>query len=147
MELKRSLKERRLGVVVTLLSLITVVSIFEYGTSLQWNLSLKIAGLISLITFIIGLIFIYIKTGLWKFTHKPIENLDEREIALTSKSLRYAYSTFSVIVLALLLSFSVLDKPVNIVLVVSLIVFAHLLPASVIAWTEKQIESDNNELT
>ena len=94
-----------------------------------------------LIVFITSLVSTFFKTGLWKFTHKPLNNLDEREIELTSKSLRYAYSLFTVIVLLLLLSFSVINKPLNIVLVVSLILVAHKLPVSVIAWTEKQVKS------
>lgn len=142
MELTKSIQERRIGVVVTFICLFSVVSIFEYGRNIGWDNSLKIAEIILLVVFITSLIFTFFKTGLWKFTHKPLNNLDEREIKLTSKSLRYAYSMFTVIVLLLLLLFSIINKPLNIVLVVSLILVAHMLPASVIAWTEKQV---NNE--
>ena len=54
-------------------------------------------------------------------------------------SLRYAYSIFTVVVLALLLSLALTNTPIDVVLVASLILFAHILPASVIAWTEKVI--------
>jgi len=142
MKKMKSLNKRRLGVVVNLLSLASVVSIFEYGVIEQWNTFLKISGFTAIIIFIVSLVATFIKTGLWKFTHKPLRNLDEREIALTSKSLRYAYSIFTITVLILLLSFSIIEKPVNIVLVVALILFAHLLPSAVIAWTEKQTENE-----
>lgn len=143
MELKISLKRRRFGVIVTFLSLVSAVLIFEYGSTEQWNTILKIAVFISLIAFIVSLIYTFIKTGLWKFTHKPLKELDEREIELTSRSLRYAYSIFSIIVLFLLLAFSIIERPVNIVFVVSLILLAHLLPASVLAWTLKQAKNEN----
>ena len=65
--------------------------------------------------------------------------MDEREIALTSKSLRYAYGIFAVVILILLLSLAITDTPIDVVLVASLILFAHILPASVIAWTEKGV--------
>ena len=90
----------------------------------------------------ISLVVTYVKTGLWKFTHKSLDKLDEREVLLTSKSLRYAYSIFTIIVLGLLLSFSVIERQINIVLVVSLILVAHILPASVIAWTQKRFEDE-----
>ncbi len=140
MEQKKSISKRRLGVVITFISLFSIVSIFEYGRIehlLEQNIILQIAGIISLIVFILSIVFTFIKTGLWKFTHKSLDKLDEREIALTSKSLRYAYGIFTVFLLLLLFSFSIFDKHLSIILVASLIIFAHLLPASVIAWTEK----------
>ena len=142
MEQKKSMSKRRFGVVITYLSLISIVSVFEYGTNVQWNIILKVTGIISLIVFIVALSLTLFRTGLWKFTHKPLENLDEREIVLTSKSLRCAYRVFTVAVLIILLSYSLLEKQLNIVLVTSLIVFAHTLPASIIAWTEKQVKQE-----
>ncbi len=145
MEQKKSISKRRLGVVVTFLSLFGIVSIFEYGRIehlLERSIILQITGIISLIVFIASLTFTFFKTGLWKFTHKSLKKLDEREIALTSKSLRYAYGIFTVFLLLLLFSFSIFDKQLNMVLVVSLIIFAHLLPASVIAWTEGRFENE-----
>jgi len=145
MEQKNSISKKRLGVIVTLLSLASVVLIFEYGRIkdlLEQNIFLQITGIISLTIFIVSFIFTFIKTGLWKFTHKSLNKLDEREIALTSKSLRYAYSIFTLFLLFLLFLFSIFDKHLSIVLVVSLIIFAHLLPASVIAWTERRFEKE-----
>jgi len=137
MELTNTFAKRRYGVVITLLSLLSIVLIFEYGMKAGWNTILAITLVTALVIFIISLVITFLKSGLWKFTHKPLTELDEREIALTSKVLRISYSLFTVIVLALLLTFALLGKPLNIVLVVSLILFAHLLPASVIAWTAK----------
>ena len=142
MEQKKSISKRRLGVVVTFLSLCSMVLIFEYCKIEKRDSAFIAIEIIPLIIFFVSFRLTFIKTGLWKFTHKPLKKLDEREIALTSKSLRYAYGIFTVFTLFLLLSFSILCKPMSIVLVVSLILVAHLIPASVIAWTEKRFKNE-----
>jgi len=137
MDYKLSIKRKKYGVVITFISLLSTVLIFEYGRIEHWSFVLRILQLVSLIVLVLSITFTYVKTGLWNFTHKPIEKLDEREVALTSKSLRLSYSIFSVLVLILLMYFSIAERPLNIVLVVSLVLFAHLLPASVIIWLVK----------
>ncbi len=137
--MKKSIKKRRIGVVLTILSLCSMVLIFEYYKIEQRDSSLIAIETVPIIIFLVSFVLTYIKTGLWGFIHKPLKNLDEREIALTSMSLRYAYGIFTIVVLALLLSLALTNTPIDVVLVVSLILFAHILPASVIAWTEKVI--------
>ncbi len=137
--MKKSIKNRRIGVIVTIISLFSIVLIFEYFKIEQRDSYLIAIEIIPIIVFIVSFILTFIKTGLWGFIHKPLKKLDEREIALTSKSLRYAYATFTVVVLVLLLSLAITQIQIDVVLVASLILFAHILPASVIAWTEKVI--------
>ena len=139
MEIKKSIKKRRIGVILTLLSLCSMVIIFEYCKIEQRDNKIMAFETIPIIIFIVSFIKTFIKTGLWGFIHKPLKKLDEREIALTSKSLRYAYSIFTVVTLFLLLSLAITHTPIDVVLVASLILFAHILPASYIAWTEKEI--------
>lgn len=105
----------------------------------QRNINCIVIEIIAIIIFSASFALTFIKTGLWRFIHKPLKKLDEREITLTSKSLRYAYGIFTVIVLVLLLSFAITDTPIDVVIVASLILFAHILPASIIAWTEKEV--------
>ena len=93
-----------------------------------------IADVLLLIITIISFYFAFAKTGLWKFTHQTLQKLDERELLLTSNSLRIAYSIFTVFTLSILLILSVLDIKISIVLVVSLIYFAHVLPATIIGF-------------
>ena len=134
---KQIVENRRIGVVLTLISLCAMVGIFECcKINRKMNIFIT-TEIIAFIIFLISFSLTYLKTGLWRFTHKPLKTLDERELALTSKSLRYAYVIFTVIVLVLLLSLAIFSAKIDIVLVVSLILLAHLLPASVIAWTEK----------
>ena len=138
MKTKRIVENRRIGVILTLISLYAMVGIFECcKVNRKMNMFI-ITESIAFIIFLISFSLTYLKTGLWRFTHKSLKTLDEREIALTSKSLRYAYIIFTVVVLILLLSLAIFNAKIDVVLVVSLILFAHLLPASVIAWTEKE---------
>ena len=136
MQTIRTINNRRIGVVLTLLSLCAMVIIFECG-KIHRNIALFIAiEIIAFLIFSVSFVLTYLKTGIWQFTHKALKKLDEREIALTSKSLRIAYAVFTVVILILLLSLAITDTPASIVLVASLILLAHILPASAIAWTE-----------
>ena len=139
MEMRKSIKKRRIGVIITLLSLCSMVIIFEYYKIEQRNNAFIAIEIIPFIIFLVSFIATFIKTGLWGFIHKPLTKLDEREIALTSKSLRYAYGIFTVVTLFLLLTLAIIHTPIDVVSVASLILFAHLLPASIIAWTEKEV--------
>lgn len=139
MKNKKTIIKRRIGVILTYLSLLIIDLVFEYCKIYQWTYVLGIIEIIAFVVFVMSFVTTYLKSGLWKFIHKPIKQLDEREIILTSNSLRYAYSIFTIFVLVLLLVFAITEIYVDIVLVVSLILFAHILPASVIAWTEKNI--------
>ena len=139
MELRKSIRKRRSGVILTYISLVSMVLIFEYCKISQWTNLYVTLEIVMIIAFIVCFIVTYLKTELWNFIHKPLIKLDEREIALTSKSLRYAYGIFTVVILSVLLSFALMATTIDVVVVASLILFAHLLPASVIAWTEKEV--------
>jgi len=116
-----------------------MVLTYEYYKIEQRDSTFIAIEISSIIIFIVSFVLTFINTGLWGFIHKPLKDLDEREIILTSKSLRYAYAIFTVVTLILLLYFAVTLTPLDVVLVAALILFAHLLPASIIAWTEKVI--------
>ena len=129
---------RKVGVILTLLSLCSMVIIFEFCKIKRSANLFIVTEIIAFIIFLVSFVLTYLKTGLWQFTHKALKKLDEREIALTSKSLRLAYAIFTVVILILLLSLAITNTPIDVVLVASLILFAHILPASFIAWTEKE---------
>ena len=139
MKTTQSMTSIRLGILLSMLSLIAIVVLFELGIRLEWTSLLIIIEIPLLVILLISFILSFMRTGLWKFTHRPLKDLDEREIALTSKSLRTAYSLFAILVLCILLVFAVFNIAVSIILAVSLILFAHLIPGIVIAFTEKSL--------
>ena len=98
-----------------------------------------ITVIIAIILLSITIFFVYLKTGLWGFTHRVLKKLDEREIILTSKSLRIAYTIFSVGILILMTITSLTNFSLHMVTIAGLILFAHILPASIIAWNEGEV--------
>ena len=139
MNLNKSLIFRRVGVVSSFLSLFLIASVFEFCRLNEWCDFLIGIEIFSIIILLISLFFTYYKTGLWSFSHRPLEKLDEREIALTSKSLRKSYAIFTVSILLLVMATSLAGFSVHMVTVSSLILFSQILPASVIAWSEREI--------
>lgn len=140
MKERTSMAPVRWGVILTLLSLSGVVVLFEVGIRTQWSTIMIIAEITLLVVLLLSFILSFMRTGLWGFSHKPLKALDEREMEMTSRSLRVAYALFTVFVLCLLLVFAVFNIAVSIVLAVSLILFAHLLPGAVIAFSEKGLK-------
>ena len=139
MDIRKSIILRRVGVFTSFLSLFLIVSVFEFCRLNEWSDFLIGIEIFSIIVLIISLFFTYFKTGLWSFSHRSLEKLDEREIALTSKSLRNSYAIFTVSILLLVMITSLAGFSVHMVTVSSLILFSHILPASVIAWSEKEV--------
>lgn len=130
----KSSTKGRFGVIITFVSLIMIVALSEivgvYGIS-PWIIAvLAISTALLLIMYFI----FYHKSGLWEFVHRKFDKYDEREAQIALNSSRISYEILSVICLSILLLYSVFEIPVNIVLVGCLIYFAHILPASVIAW-------------
>lgn len=87
------------------------------------------------------------RTGLWRLTHTPAEDLDEREQHLTRTALATAYRWMAVTTLVAIYGIILVHdpmvgtwlawlKPSALVLPVGLIYIAHTLPAALIGWSE-----------
>ena len=143
MELKKSTQSRRVGILTNFNSLVAIVLLFEIIRIGILPTSSLIYLFIPFLFLIISYIAFFGKTGLWKFTHKSPKQLDEREIQLSNKSLRFSYILFTILSLGIFILYNVTGLSINMVLIVSLIYLAHILPAYFISWTEKStIESD-----
>jgi len=131
---------RRAGVVVNYLALIAIIIFFEIIRRMEIPAWITVAA-IAVVVIATGVSYyiVYHRTGLWSFVHRSFDKYDEREAGIALNSLRIAYAIFTVIVLSIMLVYSVTEAPVNGVLVAGLIYMAHVLPASVIAWTENII--------
>ena len=96
-----------------------------------------IGGIVSFILLLSSLIPAYFTTRIWQFIHMPVSKLDERELHVTSHALRYAYGIFTVIALVTFYLYSLAELQVSVILAGGMLYFAHILPASIIAWTGK----------
>jgi len=71
-------------------------------------------------------------------THASYKKLDEREIQVVFKATSISYSLFAIAILVIIYIFILSGLgQIDAVLAVSLLYFAHILPASIIAWNEK----------
>lgn len=91
-----------------------------------------------------------VKPGLWSFSHKASDQLDERELMITHQSLSISYSFFTVLALAVMLLLAIAHDPrfskvlytikkLDIILVAVLLYIAHTLPGAITGWREKEI--------
>jgi len=146
-----SKRTRRTSVVVNYLSLVLLVVFFifvEYGV---WKYFAWTGVLIAGALFVMTFHQVYYRTGLWRFVHTPAARLDEREIQVVYRSLQYSYGLYAVVcliyifVLSLVIRFSfplLTDEghfSFGFVMLMGLIYLSHILPASIIAWTEREV--------
>ena len=133
---------RRLGVLVNYMALILAVLIFEilkYDLGLPGWAGLSLIGVL-LIVLIVSFAYTFGITGLWRLTHKKTEKLDEREIQVVTNSVKISYSIFTILVILVIYLFAILGMgPFDVVIAATLLYLAHILPTSILAWTEKEV--------
>ncbi|HBY18809.1 MAG TPA: hypothetical protein DEH00_06530 [Candidatus Marinimicrobia bacterium] len=141
METKTSPGKAKLGVILTFLSLIGLVWVFECASANEWTAFMIVAEILLVIIFIAGFITSAVKTGCWKYVNTSIKDLEEQESIIINKALKTGYALFSIIALCLLIIFSIIAKSISIVMAVALILLAYLIPISIIAWTNNGKQS------
>lgn len=141
METHASGKNARPGVILTFLSLIGLVWVFECASVNAWTAFMIVAEIILVLIFIAGFIASAVKTGCWKYVNTSIKDLEENESIVINKALKAGYALFSLIALCLLIIFALIGKPVSIVMAVAMILLAYLIPISIIAWTNNGKQS------
>ena len=134
-----SRKSRRFGVVINYIALILLNIFYEMIKRTDATEISTTGAITSFILILITFIIYYYRTHIWHFIHAKIEELDEREILVIHNSLRYAYGVFAVIALVIIYLYSLSEGRVSLILAISMIYFAHILPASIIAWKEKEV--------
>ncbi len=122
------------GIVLNLLSLAFLVLSWSTNSYTKTKLGLIITCLFALLVLLYTYYYSFWQTGLWKFTHKIVPKLDEREYAVNNRALRFAYSVFTIVVLALLMYYALTKTLPHMVPVAGLIYFAHILPAVYLGW-------------
>jgi len=131
---------RRAGVIFTFAMLIATVALFYVVKTEGFRAWSAVALSAAVVATIVMSAVFYIRTGLWRFVHRDFAGYDEREAGVALGALRFAYAIFTVVALGLMLIASATAFEIHVVLVAGLILSAHILPASVIAWNEPDIE-------
>lgn len=132
--------------ILNYLALVLVIVMFYRADRTDLAVPVAITGLVALILLVISFVVVYARTGLWRFVHTGVEKLDERQMLVTYESLRHSYAIFAVICLLIFFvaelitqEFSGGYEPSLMPVIAALIYLAHVLPASVVAWTEREI--------
>ncbi|MCK4257920.1 MAG: hypothetical protein KAX49_03025 [Halanaerobiales bacterium] len=133
------MSKTKIGIIINYLALILFVTLFTIGKKIDWNVQIVIGVIATILIIIICFIKVYLKSSLWKLVHRPQEKLNEKEKSTINTSIRKSYQIFSITTLTILFVYALAETKIGMELVVSLIYFAHTLPSSLIAWTEKEI--------
>lgn len=146
MEAVISQSKRKMWVVINYLALIVLLVSFYSADRYGLTTLLITSGSVAIVFMIISFVKVYAQTRLWRFVHTKAEKLDEREMMVTYESLRRSYGVFAVICLVVFLFAELITKEFGggyklalMPVIMALLYLAHTLPASIIAWTEREI--------
>jgi amino acid transporter len=143
--MKNQKLQNRIWIALNLMGLVLLLTFFYLGKFNSWQSIFIIAEISFFVLFIVSLYLGFIKTKFWKLVHSKSKNLDEREINVVLNALKYAYSIFAIICLVIIYAFAVAEyHPIDVVLAGGLLYLAHILPAAVAGWNEKNISVDND---
>lgn len=141
MQHEMSKRHRRIAIITNYLSVTAIVLVIEVGKPAGLNVGLIAAGALTAIA--IGLFsfaMVYWRTRLWHLVHARFENLDERQVQSIYAALRHSYYIFAIACLVIIY-FNIIVEGGNISALVAagLIYLSHVLPASIVGWTEKEV--------
>ncbi len=134
MSLFNSSLRLKTGIVLNILSLGFLFFSMTVNNPSKSKIGLIITMVFALCVLLYTYYYSFVQTGLWKYTHKGVPKMDEREYADTNRALRFSYAVFTVTVLVYLLYCVLRNKVPHILPVVSFIYFAHILPAVFLGW-------------
>jgi len=130
---------RRFTVLINYISIVVILVLFYLVRFLGSSPMFLIFEIIPLITVVLSFRHAFVKTGIWKMTHASYEKLDEREMQVVFKAISISYSLFAITTLVIIYIFILSGLgQIDAVLAVCLLYIAHILPASIIAWNEKE---------
>ena len=129
---------RRLSLLINYVSMIIILVLF-YIVRMGILKTIFIAfEVIPLFAVILSFRHAFVKTRIWKMTHASFKKLDEREVQVVFKATSISYSLFAIAILVIIYIFILSGLgQIDAVLAVCLLYIAHILPASIIAWNEK----------
>lgn len=145
MTIRESRSQRRSWVFVNYCSLFLLLIFWNALPRLEVDDLFRLLSLVLFISMVaISFVIVQVRTGLWKLVHSRPDSMDERELQNVLVALRYAYGIFAVICLAVLFAQALfLDFTdlvfIDVLLASSLLYFAHSLPASILAWTIREV--------
>ncbi len=142
MSIRASKSKRRALVIVNYLAIFALIAVIYAGEMFGESTYTGVAAIILMLFTVLSFVFLHARTRLWWLTHTKVKNLDERQQGITHESLRYSYSIYTVLSLALLfiIALAAQDYDPNLIVVFAALHYlAHTLPGSILAWREKEV--------
>ena len=128
----------RLSLIVNFTSILLLIIVFEILKKTGPDNWLVFLEILFLAIAIVSFMYAFVMTGLYKFTHRKYSTLDEREVQVVNKALRYSYSIFTILVLVIIYVYAIFENgPIDVVIAAGLLYFAHMLPAGILGWNQK----------
>lgn len=135
-----SKSKRRNWIFLNFFSLALILVFFYAGKYFEMPVLFFTGGTIALVLLIISFRNGFVKTKLWRMVHSKKEDLDERQTAVVLNALRFSYVAFVILCLVIIYGFALVNRgPINVLIAACLLYSAHVLPAVIIGWTEKEI--------
>jgi predicted PurR-regulated permease PerM len=138
-------RNRKIAVIVNYLSVLAIGLVIKVGEWAGFNIGVIItAAIIATVIAAVTFYLIYWRTQLWRLVHTRFGRLDEREVQLVYEALRYSYTIFIVACLIIIYINVIAEQGYFSALVpTGLLYLSHALPASIVAWTEKEVLISN----
>ena len=147
MKNSQSFKTRKLLIATNLIALLTTIVFFETFKELLKSTErlALLGGIMAVLLLVIAITYYagFYKTRLWQFIHISNKKLDEREIQVINSGLKYAYAIFTITVLTVVYGHTIAEININAITAAALVYLAHIAPAAVIGWREKDIAWGN----
>lgn len=136
---KMTVSQKRLWIVINYSSIVLMLVMFYSPDIMSKNKLLLFLFLIPVASLSISFKTVFWNTGLWKISHdvKTPSEIDhlKRFYIVT----RISYIVFTLLIITLLFVFSITGKKVDALLSACLLYFAHILPASIMAWGNRRL--------
>ena len=130
---------RKTGVILHYLSIGYILVLNLLPELIKSSPYFLFSELFALSIIIWGFLVIYLKTGIWRYTHLSLKKLSEEEKQEMNSVIRKAYTIISIVIVLMLFAVSIFELEMIVVVPVTLLYLAHILPASIVAWNKIQI--------
>lgn len=137
MSLFNSAMRLKTGIVLNIVSLAFIVLSWSASPVNRSKMGLIVTGIFALLVLIYTYYYSFWQSGTWNFAYRSIKNHDHSEYAISIRALRFAYIIFAILVLVYLIYLVPGKNTPQIIPIVGLIYFAHILPGVYIGWKTK----------
>ncbi len=134
MSVKKKNYVQRVSIVLHLLSLLLWSTFYMIGPKIMNEVLARNLGLLFMFPWALTSRFSFHNTGLWRFTHTKTKDLDERELEVTNKAIRFSYSVMAITTPMVLYAFFFAKLQLNVVLPFGFLYVAHVMPAVYLGW-------------